>query len=78
VKAARLVVVPATRGVRKRVVGIVDLLEAVGARSAVGGGGGDPVGMVLESGFLVGFADLGGGGGRWDVEDGVVVGERGR
>lgn len=59
--------------VREGVVGVVYLLELLGAGAALGGVRGDAVGVVPQGGFLVAFADLGLGCCWGDVEGGVEV-----
>lgn len=68
---AREVVFSPPGGVGEGVVGVVYELEFAGARGAVGGVGGDAVGVRFEGGALVGVADLLLGCGGGDVEDGV-------
>jgi hypothetical protein len=75
--SASVVVVSPARGVRQRVVGVVDLLELLGAGLALGRVRGDAVRVVLEGALFVGVADLLLRGGWADFEQGVVVGERG-
>lgn len=67
------IVVAAPRRVAQGIVCIVDLLEAFCAGGALGGVGGDAVGVVFERGFFVGVADLLGGCFGIDFEDFVVV-----
>lgn len=55
---ARYVVVSAPRGVREGVVGVVYLLEFLGAGAAFRAVGGDAIRVVFEGGFFVGVADL--------------------
>lgn len=55
---AGYVVFAAAGCVRQGVVGVVDLLEFLGAGWAFGGVGGNAVGVVAEGLFLVSIADL--------------------
>ena len=67
------VVVAAARWVGESVVGVVDLLEFLGAGSALGGVGGDTVGMGFEGLLFVGVADLLLGCFGGDIEDHICL-----
>lgn len=58
---AREVVFASSGGVGEGVVCVVDELEFAGAGGALGGVGGDAVGVCFEGGAFVGVADLLGG-----------------
>ena len=58
---ARSIVFAAPCGVGEGIICIVDELEFAGAGSALGGVGGDAVGMRFEGAALIGVADLLGG-----------------
>lgn len=58
VRGARGVVLAPPAGVGERVVGVVYGLELLCAGGALGGVGGDAVGVGFEGGFFVGIADL--------------------
>lgn len=70
---ASVVVFVSAGGIAESVVCVVDLLKLTGAGSALGALGGHAVRVVLQGGFLVGFADLGLRCRRGDLEDFVVI-----
>jgi len=73
VKATGVVVVATAGLIRQGVVRIVDLLELACAGGTLGGIGGDPIGVMLQGGFLVGFSDLGLRGGCGNLENTVEI-----
>ena len=70
-EGACFVVVFPPLGFGEGVVCVVDGLEFAGPFGSFVRVGGDAVGMPFQRGFLVGGADLFGGGGGSDFEDGI-------